>query len=586
MTNPTLDAEAGRPWVRSYPSSVPATVGPIPDENAYEMLAWSARRHPGRPAIAWFGRHISYRELEHECERFAAVLHERGVRQGDRVALILPNCPQYVIAYYATLRLGAIVVGNNPLYTERELTHQLTDAQVSLVVVLDGLYPASAAPIAASGAPPVIVTGIQDYMGFVKRLLAPLKLRMDARKTGEPWPAVPRDADVARWTDATRRAGSAPPIAHVEAGRDIAGLIYTGGTTGPSKGAMLTHRNLVANAMQSDAWFLDTKDGHEAILCVLPFFHCYGMTVGMNLGVLKASKLVLLPRFDIEMVLREIEREKPSLFPGVPKIYSTLADAVSGRSRDLSSIRYCLSGAGALPSAIADRFRKLTGAYLVEGYGLTEASPVVAGNPLDGTARPGTIGVPLPDTEAKVVDLADPAKTLGPGEEGELWVRGPQVMLGYWNRPDETASMLHGDWLRTGDVVAMDGDGFFRLVDRIKDMVKVSGYNVFPTEIEEVLYRHPAVAKVCVVGVPDPAGDTQLKAFVVLRPGSTVTEAELRDWCRDPKTGLAAYRVPRSFAFRESLPETLIGKVLRRKLLEEELVAAGAEDGARAEAPS
>jgi long-chain acyl-CoA synthetase len=319
-------------------------------------------------------------------------------------------------------------------------------------------------------------------------------------------------------------------------------------------------------------------------MCVLPFFHCYGMTVGMNLGMLKAAKLVLLPRFDIEMVLRDVERERPTLFPGVPKIYSTIIDAVAGRSRDLSSIRYCLSGAGALPSTVSEKFQKLTGAHLVEGYGLTEASPVVAGNPLDGSARPGTIGVPLPDTDAKAVDLADPEKTLGVGQEGELWVRGPQTMLGYWNRPEDSASMFHGDWLRTGDVVVFDDDGFIRLVDRIKDMVKVSGYNVFPTEIEEVLYHHPAVAKVCVVGVPDPQGDSKLRAFVVLRPGSTVTEDDLRDWCSDPKTGLAAYRIPRSFAFRESLPETLIGKVLRRKLLEEERATANA--GAAGEAPS
>lgn len=567
----TARTDEARPWVRSYPSSVPPTVGSIPDENAYGMLADAARRHPDRPAVAWFGRHISYRALERECGRFARVLSDLTVRPGDRVALILPNCPQYVIAYYAALRLGAIVVGNNPLYTERELTHQLSDADASVVVVLDSLYRASAASIAAAGSPPVIVTGIQDYMGAIKRLLAPIKLRSEAREQGADWPAVPPNADVIRWRRAMRHAGTAPPIAGVDAARDVAGLIYTGGTTGFSKGAMLTHRNLVANAMQCDAWFLDTQDGREAILCVLPFFHCYGMTIGMNLGVLKAAKLVLVPRFDIEEVLREIERERPSLFPGVPRIYARLADAATGRSRDLSSIRYCLSGAGALPLAVAERFRKLTGARIAEGYGLTEASPVVAGNPLDESGQPGTIGVPLPDTDAKVVDLADPTRTLGPGEQGELWIRGPQVMLGYWNRPDETASILRDDWLRTGDVVVMGVDGYIRLVDRLKDMVKVSGYNVFPTEIEEVISRHPAVAKVCVVGVPDPSGDTRLKAFVVLRSGSVATEEELRDWCQDPKTGLAAYRVPRSFAFRDSLPETLIGKVLRRKLLEEEL---------------
>jgi len=488
--------------------------------------------------------------------------------------LILPNCPQYVIAYYATLRLGAIVVGNNPLYTERELVHQLTDADVSIAIVLDSLYRSSAGAIVQANVANVIVTSVTDYMSFPKRQLAPFKLRREARRADKPWPYVPSGADVVWWRDVLRRAGGAPPVATVQADVDPAGLIYTGGTTGLSKGAILTHRNIVANAMQSDAWFIGTQDGRESIMCVLPFFHCYGMTVGMNLGILKAAKLVLVPRFEVEHVMHEIHHERPSLFPGVPKIYGLIADAAVDGRHDLSSIQTCLSGAGALPSAIAERFEALTGGKLAEGYGLTEASPVIAGNPLDGTARPGTIGVPLPDTDAKVVDLLDPSRTLGPGEEGELWVRGPQVMQGYWHRPEETASVLEGEWLRTGDVVVMDTDGFFRVVDRLKDMVKISGYNVFPTEIEDVIYRHPKVQKVCVVGVPDEHGDTMLKAFVVLRPGVSATADELRAWCKDPKTGLAAFRVPKSFEFRDSLPETLIGKVLRRKLIEEEQRAA------------
>jgi long-chain acyl-CoA synthetase len=565
-----------RPWIARYPAQVPPTVGPIPDENAYEMLRSAAERFPDRPAIAWFGRHLSYRWLEHECGAFAAVLRGLGVGAGDRVGLILPNCPQYVIAAYATLRLGAVVVGNNPLYSERELAHQLTDADVSVVIVLDSLYQRSAGAIAKAGVPSVIVTGITDYMGFAKRHIAPIKLRKEAKRDRKPWPTVPADANVRWWRTEVRNAAAPPPIATVRAHDDLAALVYTGGTTGLSKGAILTHRNIVANTLQSNAWFLDTQDGQESILCVLPFFHCYGMTVGMNLGILKAATLVLVPRFDIAQVMREIRVERPSLFPGVPKIYALIADAAADGRHDLSSIRSCLCGAGALPTAVAERFQSLTGGHLAEGYGLTEASPVVSGNPLDGSGKPGTIGVPLPDTDAKVVDLLDPSKTLGPGEEGEFWVRGPQVMQGYWHRPDDTASVLQGEWLRTGDVVVMDEDGFFRVVDRIKDMVKVSGYNVFPTEIEDVLYGHPKVAKVCVVGVPDPNGDTTLKAFVVLRPGETATEDELRAWCRDPKTGLASYRVPRSFVFRDALPETLIGKVLRRQLLEEEKAAVAA----------
>jgi long-chain acyl-CoA synthetase len=491
------------------------------------------------------------------------------VRRGARVGLILPNCPQYVIAYYATLRLGAIVVGNNPLYTERELSHQLADAGVSALVVLDALYPATVGSLSAAGDPPVLVTTIADYMAFPKKQLAPLKLRRDAKHERKPWPPVPREANVRWWSEEMRRAGHAPPVAAVDSA-DPAAFVYTGGTTGPSKGAMLSHRNIVANAMQSDAWFLDTRDGYEAILCVLPFFHCYGMTVGMNLGVATGAKLILVPRFDLPVIMRAIERERPSLFPGVPKIYFMIIEAAAKDRRDLSSIRYCLSGAGALSPVVAERFGELTGGRLVEGYGLTEASPVVMGNPLDGSARPGTIGMPLPDTDTRVVDLSDPSRPLGPGEEGELWIRGPQVMLGYWNRPEETEGVLHEGWLRTGDVVVMDDDGFFRIVDRIKDMVKVLGYNVYPSEIDDVLSRHPKVSKACVVGVPDGKGDTLLKAFVVLRAGERATQEEIVAWCRDPKTGLASYRVPRVVEFRDSLPETMLGKVLRRVLVEEE----------------
>jgi long-chain acyl-CoA synthetase len=560
-----------KPWIAQYPEGVPASIQPVPGINAYELLAGAARRHPDRPAIAWFGRHITYRTLERECERFAGVLDALGVGARDRVGLILPNCPQYVIAYYATLRLGAVVVGNNPLYTERELTHQLHDAGAAIVIVLDALYPASAGALASVGVEDVIVTKITDYMGFPKKQLAPIKLRKMARHEGEPWPPVPAGAPVRWWADEMRRVDAHPAVAVVDHEQDIAALVYTGGTTGLSKGAMLTHRNLVANTMQCDAWFVGTQDGHEAIMCVLPFFHCYGMTVGMNLGIAKAAKLVLVPRFETRDVMKLIQKERPSLFPGVPKIYLLINEAADTVSCDLSSVRYCLSGAGALPGAVAERFEALTGGHLAEGYGLTEASPVAIGNPLDGSARSGTIGLPLPDTDCRIVDMTDPRRTMPPGERGELWLRGPQVMAGYWNRPDETAGVITDGWLRTGDVAVMDPDGFFRIVDRIKEMIKVSGYNVYPTEVEQVIHRHPQVAKACVIGVPDGEGGEMVKAFVVLRQGATASPEELLAWCRDPKCGLAGYRVPRAIEVRTSLPETIIGKVLRRVLREEEV---------------
>jgi long-chain acyl-CoA synthetase len=407
-------------------------------------------------------------------------------------------------------------------------------------------------------------------MPFPKRQLAPFRLRKDARREGKPWPPVPRGAPVLTWRQVMRSPSAAPPPAEVDAESDVAALVYTGGTTGLSKGAMLTHRNLVANAMQGAAWFLDPEDGREAILSVLPFFHCYGMTVCMNLGILLAAKLVLLPRFDVGAVMHEIEKERPSLFPGVPKIYSIITEAAEGSHRDLSSIKSCLSGAGALPSAIAERFHAVTGAVLVEGYGLTEASPIVAGNPLDGTGRPGTIGVPLPDTDCRITDLADPSREVPPGEQGELMVRGPQVMLGYRNRAAETETTILDGWLRTGDIAMMDEDGYFTIVDRLKDMIKVSGFNVYPSEVEEVLHNHPKIARACVVGVPDGQGGEMVKAFVVLSTGQEATAEEILAWCRDPTTGLTGYRVPKAIEFRDALPETLIGKVLRRVLLEEE----------------
>jgi long-chain acyl-CoA synthetase len=566
MTGP----DDSRPWIAHYPVGVPASIEPVPAWNAYEMLGAAARRHPGRPAIAWFGRHISYRRLERECERFAGVLAGLGVGKGDRVALILPNCPQYVIAYYASLRLGAVVVGNNPLYTERELTHQLRDARPTVVVVLDALYPATVAALRVVDVSEIIVTRITDYMGFPKKQLAPIKLRKEARRAQKPWPPVPPDAPVQWWKAAMRQAGTPPPLAEVDPDVDLAALVYTGGTTGLSKGAMLSHRNLVANARQCDSWFVGTEDGREAVMCVLPFFHCYGMTVGMNLGLIKAAKLVLLPRFKVAEVMKAMEKERPSLFPGVPRIYVTINQAAENNDADLSSIKYCLSGAGALPLAVAERFEELTGGRLVEGYGLTEASPVAIGNPMDGTARPGTIGLPLPDTHCRIVDLADPSRILSPGGEGELWIGGPQVMKGYWNRREETEAVLQGGWLRTGDVAVMDDDGFFRIVDRIKEMIKVSGYNVYPTEVEEVLHRHPKVLRACVVGVPDGEGGEMVKAFIVLRNGEAATPQEFLEWCRDPKTGMASYRIPRAVEFRPSLPETIVGKVLRRVLADEE----------------
>ncbi len=346
--------------------------------------------------------------------------------------------------------------------------------------------------------------------------------------------------------------------------------MYTGGTTGYSKGAMISHFNLVANAMQSRALFSDTKDGEDCIMCVLPFFHSFGV-IAMNLGISSGWKIAMLPRFELHMALKELQRERATIFPGVPRLYIALNEAPETSKYDLKSLKACVSGASPLPLAVAKRFEEITGgAQVVEGYGLTEASPVTHANPVKGRRKEGSIGLPLPDTECKIVSLEDPDQPMPPGERGELCLKGPQIMLGYWNRPDATAETIRNGWLHTGDVAIMDGDGYFRIVDRMKELILVSGFNVYPTEIEDVIFRHPKVLKVSVVGVPDDVTGERVKAFVVPRPEQTVTAEELDAFCRDPKSGLTGYRVPKEWEFRESLPETLIGKVLRRVLLEEE----------------
>jgi long-chain acyl-CoA synthetase len=575
-----------RPWFAGYPNDVPHSLEPFPEKSLYTFLSDAAREHPDAPAVTFvvpgapLHKTLSYRQLLREVQTFSGALASLGIRRGDRVGLVLPNCPQYVIGYYATLRLGAVVVGNNPLYTERELAHQLRDAGVEVCVVIEQLYPKVAAVRDETGLRELVVTKVTDYMPFPLNVLAPIKLKKEARHTGEPWPPVPAGAKVRRWKELMAGSYPATPPAEVDARNDLAGLIYTGGTTGLSKGAMLTHYNLVANVLQSVSWFSDLREAEESVMCVIPFFHSYGMTVGMNLGIHLAGKLVLQPRPDMTTTLKAIQKEKPTLFPGVPRLYIAINEHPDTAKYDLTSIKACLSGAAPLPMAVAEKFNRITGATLVEGYGLTETSPVTHANPLDGRARTGSIGLPIPDTDCRIVELDDWTKEVEPGREGELAIAGPQVMQGYFNRPKETAEMIKEGadgrrWLLSGDIARMDRDGFFSIVDRKKDMILVSGFNVYPTDVEQVLFRHPKVRSACVVGLPDETTGEAIKAYVVLREGEEATAEEIIAFCRDERHGLSAYRVPKLIEFRESLPETLVGKVLRRVLLEEERQKAG-----------
>jgi long-chain acyl-CoA synthetase len=559
-----------RAWFTSWPSDVPRTKEPYPEVSIYRMFADAAARFPDRPATAFFGKRLTYKELHDDVERFSAVLVALGVKQGDRVGLLLPNCPQYLTAWYACQRIGAIAVGNNPLYTQRELEHQLADAGIQVMVVLDQVYENFGKVRDAVGIRDVIATKITDAMKFPLNVLAPLKFKREAKHEGKPWPPIGPNERVRWWKDLMRQSHLIPPVATVDPLNDPAAFVYTGGTTGYSKGAMLSHHNLVSNAIQARALFSEARDGEDGIMCVLPFFHSFG-TVAMNLGLLHGWKVAMLPRFDLKLTLKELQREKPSIFPGVPRLYIQLNEAPETQKYDLKSIRACVSGASPLPLAVAKRFEEVTGgAQVVEGYGLTEASPVTHANPVLGTRKEGSIGLPLPDTDCKIVSLEDPDQEVPAGERGELCIRGPQIMLGYWNRPDATAETIRNGWLHTGDVAIMDDDGYFRIVDRMKELILVSGFNVYPTEIEDVIFRHPKVLKVSVVGIPDDETGERVKAFVVPKPGESVTAEELDAFCRDPKSGLTGYRVPKDWEFRDSLPETLIGKVLRRVLLEEE----------------
>ena len=563
--------DVATPWLDSYPPGVPEHVE-VPRVNLARLLADAARDFPHAPALHFEGRTMSYAELAEQAWRFAGALAGLGVTKGTRVGLILPNCPQEIVAFFATLRLGGVVVHNNPLYTQPELEHQLGDAGVEVLVCLDLVYERVRPLRERLGIREVIVTSVLDELPAVKRVLAPY-----TRRGREASATVSKDEPVRRWRELLRRADAKAPEAEVDAASDLALLQYTGGTTGLAKGVMLSHANLSANVEQVRAWFPDADPGHEVMMAVLPFFHVYGLTVCLLLGVRLRAALVLLPRFDLAAVVASIDRHRPTLFPGVPTMYVAINNAVSGGGHDLSSIKACLSGAAPLPLEVAERFERFSGGRLVEGYGLSESSPVALANPIYGKRKAGTIGMPLPDTLARVADPADPSRTLAPGEKGELALRGPQVMLGYWKRPEETAQVLRDGWLLTGDMAVMDEEGYFAIVDRKKDLIIVGGYNVYPREVEEVLYQHPKVLEACVAGVPDAYRGETVKAFVVLRDGEQATAEEIREFA---KGRLAAYKVPRAVEFRTELPKNMVGKVLRRALVEEERAKAEAEAAA------
>jgi long-chain acyl-CoA synthetase len=552
---------ASRPWTRHYDPGVPATLV-YPRIALNELLRATASRSPGAVATIFFGAKRTYASLYRDVRRFAAGLQRLGVRKDDRVAIMLPNCPQAVIAFWGALEAGATVVQVNPRYTARETQQQLADCGAETIVVLSRLYPVVKEARAGTALRNVIVTNIKEEMPPVLRLLFTIaKEKKDGHRQ-------PFRGDVGAVAMRELLADAEPAPVQVDA-NDLALLQYTGGTTGIPKAAMLSHRALVANTLQCRAWFVNLSEAHGTIMAVMPLFHVYGLTVVMLLGVQAGATLILEPQLDLEHLLKDVQRYRPDTFPGAPIIYNQIVNSPLATKYDLRSIQACISGSAPLMVETAKRFMELTGGHLVEGYGLTEAAPVTHCNPLfgEGKQKVGSIGVPFPDVEAKIVDLDTGERDLPAGEVGELILRGPQLMDGYYRQPDETALTLRNGWLHTGDIARVDEDGYFFIVDRKKEMIIVSGFKVWPRDVEEALATHPAVIEAAVIGVPDPITGERVKAFVVLRPGMAATPEELVQHVRKD---LASFKVPKEIEFRPSLPKTTIYKVLRRVLIEEE----------------
>lgn len=551
-----------KPWLAHYPPEVPHTLT-YPSMPVQEYLTKAYEKYPQKVAIHFMGKELSYEELYQSSMKFANYLQKLGIKKGDRVSIMLPNCPQAVISFYGILYAGGVVVMTNPLYTEREIAYQMKDSGARAIIGLDILFPRISKVLKETDLENVIVTGIKDYLAFPKNLVYPFIQKKQYGMTVK----VEHRGINHLFTEIMKTAQPTvvkPPFDFEE---DLALLQYTGGTTGSPKGVMLTHKNIISNATMCDSWLYKCKKGEETIMGIIPLFHVYGLTTVMILSVMLGDKMVLLPKFDPETALKTISKQKPTLFPGAPTIYIGLMNHPDIAKYDLSSIEACLSGSAPLPAEVQEKFEKLTGGKLVEGYGLTETAPVTHSNLVWGERTKGSIGLPYPDTDSKIFQSG----TLNPvpnGEIGEIAIKGPQVMKGYWNKPEETAATIVDGWLLTGDLGYMDDEGHFFIVDRKKDMIIAGGFNIYPREIEEVLYEHKAIQECVVAGIPDPYRGETVKAYIVLKEGYTVTEEELNTHCRE---NLAAFKVPHIYEFRKELPKTAVGKILRRSLVDEEV---------------
>ncbi|HYH36700.1 MAG TPA: long-chain fatty acid--CoA ligase [Azospirillum sp.] len=549
-----------RPWLAHYPDGVDWSM-PIAPQTLGELFDAAAARFAARPCLDFLGRRYTYAEVADLVNRAAKGFQALGVGPGSKVGLCLPNTPYYVVCYFAVLKAGGTVVNYNPLYVERELAHQIEDSETDLMVTLDvkQVYPRVGAMLGTTRLKRIVVCRMDGILPTVKGWLFKVLKRSELANIPVDDTHVPFDVLLAN-------DGKVRPVA-VDPRTAIAVLQYTGGTTGVPKGAMLTHANLTANVQQVSAWFPGVKFGEERMLAALPFFHVFAMTVVMNLGLAAGVELILLPRFDVAQVLKTIAKRRPTLFPGVPTMYKALLGHPDLAKYPLTSIRYCLSGGAPLALELKRQFESVTGCVLVEGYGLSECSPVSSANPLTGVNKEGSIGMPLPGAVMEIRSLEDPAKPLPIGEKGEVVIAGPHVMAGYWKRPDDTAQTIVGGFLRTGDVGIMDEDGYIFLMDRLKDLIICGGYNVYPRVIEEAVYLHPEVEAVTVIGIPDDYRGQSPKAFVQRRKGSTLTAEALKEFLADK---LSRIEMPKHIEFRDELPKTAIGKLSKKELIAEE----------------
>lgn len=549
-----------KPWIQHYDKGVPATLE-FPDITVADFLENAAKKYPDKACTIFNGATITYKEMSQLSDRLAAGFASLGVKKGDRVGIFIPNTPQFTLAYFALQKLGAVVVATNPLYTPREIEHQVNDAGVEVMVLMTNNYEKVKELQPRTRIRQIVATNIKEALPPVMKVLFTL---LREKKAG--FRATLRDNDVWMQDLIDKYQPSDRPQVKVT-GDDTALLQYSGGTTGLSKGVVATHRGLVANTVQIDAWNHEGREGEEVVLLAIPMYHAYGMVVGMLYGMWKGASLVMVPDpRNIQDVLKNIQKYKASIFPGVPAIYNAInnhPDVLAGKY-DLSSIRFCISGSAPLLRETKERFEELTGGHLIEGFGLSEAPVATHCNPVTGVNKVGSIGMPLPGVDCRIINLDDGVTVLAQGEVGELVVKGPQVMRGYHNMPTETMNTVREGWLYTGDIAYMDEDGYFFIVDRKKELIKPGGFQVWPREVEEIIQQHPKVREVGVAGIPDAASGEAVKAWVVLKDGETATADEIRAWCKE---NLAGYKVPKQIEFMKELPKTTVGKILRRELV-------------------